>query len=53
MNEAYHAKGIDAVRKIVYGEGKLDFHQELEGMRLFIESRQTHASDAIKFNLEK
>jgi hypothetical protein len=53
LNEAYHGKGIEEVRRIVYGNGKLDFHQELEGMRLFILSRQKHCADSIEHTLEQ
>jgi hypothetical protein len=48
--EAYHNIGIAELRLKVYG---LDYHNEIEGMRKFIESRQDWCKDNILKSLEK
>ena len=45
--EAIHKNGIEKVRELVYGKGLNNFHNEVEGMRKFIESRQDWCKDQI------
>ena len=56
LTKAYHRKGIEELRKIVYGDEKTkeyNYHEELEGMRLFITTRQRFVQEHFRAKLQQ